>query len=76
MENNDIMEYYEKLSLNRRIGEPYKIKFKNDDTVYIGIPVLEGTDDTKFSFKVSEPEDKRGMRKDNLKDIESMEKVL
>jgi hypothetical protein len=74
MEENDTFEFYEKLSLNRQIGEPYKIKFKNDDTIYIGIPVLEGTDDTMFSFKVSDPEDKQGMRKDNIKDIEFMEK--
>jgi hypothetical protein len=74
MEENQTFEFYEKLALNRQIGEPYKIKFKNDDTIYIGIPVLEGTDDTKFSFKVSDPEDKQGMRKDNIKDIECMEK--
>jgi hypothetical protein len=42
MEENDTFEFYEKLSLNRQIGESYKIKFKNDDTMYIRHPCTGG----------------------------------
>ena len=69
--------YYETIAQNVQRGDPYIIKFKGDPVVYQGIPVLDftaGTDGV-FSFRVAEPEDKKGVHQRDVQEIEHMESL-
>lgn len=65
-------------SENSLKGESYYIRFRYDDTLYLGIPVIrssfgenvEGT----FSFQVLKPEEKAGIYNKNVSDITLLEK--
>ena len=67
--------YYETIAQNVQRGDPYIIKFKGDPVVYQGIPVLDFTagKDGVFTFRVAEPEDRRGVQLRDVQDIEQME---
>ncbi len=71
-------EYYIKiLTQNSLKGDTYYIKFKNDPTFYMGIPMMRAnfysTEDESFTFKVFEPAEKRGVFQRLIDDIEFLE---
>lgn len=71
---------WEQIVLNAQKGEPFRIKFRDDPTVYQGIPVTDpGMTDPRegeFEFLVTEPENMRGHGKHVIGDVEWIERTL
>jgi len=72
-------KYYELFCGNSHRGAAYTIKFKNDDSEYVGIPmagpsVMTG-DESLFHFEILEPESKRGARKKLYRMIDYIRKI-
>jgi hypothetical protein len=78
MQDPNSANYYEIITMNAQKGETYAIKFKNDPTVYVGIPVLyhgftSGDEEDVFSLKVLEPKERQGILRKSIRDIELLE---
>ena len=73
----DLDKIDETIAMNAHRGDSYLILFKDDPCRYVGIPLLDRMEeaDGTFTFKVLEPEDKKGMYKKALRDIVEMEKA-
>ncbi|MEJ2634544.1 MAG: hypothetical protein P8184_04555 [Calditrichia bacterium] len=73
-QDSKIKEYYETLSQNALRGDTYLIKFRDDNIVYEGIPMLRSSlsseDDETLTLDVLKPEDKKGIIHRSIRDIE------
>ncbi len=73
-QDSKIKEYYETLSQNALRGDTYLIKFRDDNIVYEGIPMLRSNlsseDDETLTLDVLKPEDKKGVIHRSIRDIE------
>lgn len=78
-QTNQIDDYYQEITINTQKGEAYRIRFADDDTQYIGIPIRPPQSVAKseedFQLRVLEPEDKRGVLDSQISQIEFMEKA-
>lgn len=76
--NAEYRKHVKILRDNALKGDSFYIKFKNDDTVYLGIPVLRSnfsqSDEDSFSFNVMKPGDKAGIHQKLISDIEYLQK--
>jgi len=76
---NDPEKNFEILAQNARKGELYRIKLKDDPVVYTCIPLmnfaLKTDNDTKFTMRVFEPEDRVGTCTRFISEIELLEKL-
>jgi hypothetical protein len=66
----------ELITMNRQIGNTYKVKMKDILSEFIGIPVPSTTDSEKFLMDVTNtvPEDENRIMEADIADIEYMEK--
>jgi hypothetical protein len=70
--NREPSKLYQMIALNAQKGDPYSVKFKDDPIPYVGVPVLDMTaaEKDRFSFKILEPQDCKGMVEKSIEDIE------
>jgi hypothetical protein len=66
--------FYEIIATNARIGDCYKIVFKDNPVAYKGIPVPSREDENRFLLQVQEPADQKGLMEADIQDIEAMKK--
>ncbi|MDT8379378.1 MAG: hypothetical protein RQ739_10845 [Desulfotignum sp.] len=64
------------ITMNRQIGNTYKVKMKDIPSAFVGIPVPSSTDPEKFLMDVTNtvPEDENRIMEADIADIEYMEK--
>jgi protein-tyrosine phosphatase len=68
--------FYETLALNVQKGDTFVIRFKNDPTVYVGVPMLDLTaPDERFAFQILEPAAKKGLVSRTIDSIDLMDRV-
>jgi hypothetical protein len=70
-------KYTDILSQNSLKGNTYYIKFKNDPTFYLGIPMLRSSfsrhTDNVFTVNIFEPAEKSGISQRLVNEIEFLE---
>lgn len=65
---------YEILSMNRLSAETYTVKVKNQPCAFIGIPLISNDNPAKFSMKITNNDDFKGVYEGYVDDIEVIEK--
>ena len=66
--------FYEIIATNARIGDCYKVTFKDNPVTLTGIPVPSRDDANKFILQVREPASRKGLMEARIQDLESMKK--
>ncbi|HFE62838.1 MAG TPA: hypothetical protein ENK14_00285 [Caldithrix sp.] len=76
--NAEYQKFVKMLRDNAMKGDSFYVKFKDDATVYLGIPVLRSnfsqSNENSFSFNVMKPKEKAGIRQKLISDIEYLQK--
>jgi hypothetical protein len=71
-------DYYQLFSTNAYKGESYVIKFKNNPTIFTGIPIIRegvaGSSNT-FQFKITGPGQVKGVFQKQLDDIDYVKEI-
>jgi len=65
---------YEILTMNRLSAETYMVKVKNRPCTFVGIPLISNDNPTKFSMKITNNDDFKGVYEGYVDDIEVIEK--
>jgi hypothetical protein len=64
---------------NAQKGETYRIEFHGDAVVYEGVPVglpgMTSPDEDIFDFRVTAPEDHRGMQRRSVHEVKWLERA-
>lgn len=64
---------------NAQKGESYRIEFNGDPVVYEGLPValpgMTSADEDIFDFRVTAPEEKRGLQRRSVHEVRCLERV-
>ena len=78
-EEQNEKKFYETIVENTQRGDLYRLKFKNDNTIYLGIPVIcatcEDENEVKFNFKVIEPKGGKDLITEYISEIEYMKRT-
>jgi abortive infection bacteriophage resistance protein len=78
-QEQDEKKFYEVIVENTQRGDLYKLKFKNDNTIYLGIPVIcatcEDENEVKFNFKVIEPKGHKDLITEYISEIEYLQRT-
>lgn len=80
-EKNDSREqkFYEEIMQNNQKGDLYRIKFKGDNTVYEGIPVISSTQSSEegdsFTLKVLKPKGGKNQITGLISELEYLEQA-
>ncbi|GAB6145515.1 hypothetical protein [Desulfocicer niacini] len=65
---------YEILTMNRLSAETYSVKVKNQPCTFVGIPLISNNNPGKFSMKITNNDDFKGVYEGYVDDIEMIEK--
>ncbi|MDA3787174.1 MAG: hypothetical protein PF503_01535 [Desulfobacula sp.] len=65
---------YEALTMNRFSAETYTVKIKNQPCPFVGIPLISSNNPAKFSMKITNNDDFKGVYEGYVDDIEVIEK--
>jgi hypothetical protein len=65
---------YETLTMNRLSAETYTVKVKNQPCAFVGIPLISSDNPIKFSMKITNNDDFKGVYEGYVDDIEVIEK--
>ena len=65
---------YEILTMNRLSAETYTVKVKNQPCAFVGSPLISSNNPTKFSMKITNNDDFKGVYEGYIDDIEMIEK--
>lgn len=71
-------EFYKMIATNRQRGKLYRLRLKDNTTVFVGVPVItaETADRAdEFEFRITEPEENRGVIQTTITDIETLEPI-
>ncbi len=72
-------EFYEEIMQNTQKGDTYRIKFKRDNTVYEGIPVISPTESSDegeaFLLKVLKPKGGKEQFTELISEIEYLKRT-
>ena len=61
-------------TMNRLSAETYTVKVKNQPCAFVGIPLISSNNPTKFSMKITNNDDFKGVYEGYIDDIEVIEK--
>jgi hypothetical protein len=65
---------HETLTMNRLSAETYTVIVKNQPCAFVGIPLISSDNPTKFSMKITNNNDFKGIYEGYVEDIEVIEK--
>ena len=78
MRLTDQNKFYEIFSMNALKGEQYYLKFRDDPTIYVGIPMIRSgfrqKEETAFTLQILLPKSHKGVYERRLQDLEYIEK--